>query len=97
MARWLRRQGHSVGRKRVRRLMRKMGLSAIYQAPMTSTANADHKVYPYLLRNIPMRQGFFLPRGDHGLAQQEGAVVAIAEHARHFVLRRGITRSFCEL
>jgi putative transposase len=74
MARWLRRQGHRVDRKRVRRLMRKMGLMPIYQAPKTSSANPDHKVYPYLLRNmtidrpnqvwcadityIPMRRGF---------------------------------------
>ena len=38
MARWLRRQGFTVGRKRVRRLMRKMGLTPIYQAPRTGLA-----------------------------------------------------------
>ena len=65
---------YPVGRKRVRRLMRKMGLMAIYRKPKTSQPHPDHKVYPYLLRNlkierpnqvwcadityIPMRRGF---------------------------------------
>ncbi len=74
MARWLRRNGHLVGRHRVRRLMRKMGLSPIYQAPRTSQPHPEHRIYPYLLRDltierpnhvwctdityIPMRRGF---------------------------------------
>ena len=74
MARWLRRQGHAVGRHRVRRLMRKMGLTPIYQPPKTSQPHPEHKVYPYLLKGleiarpnqvwcadityIPMRRGF---------------------------------------
>ena len=52
MARWLRRQGHKVNRKRVARLMRLMGLSAIYQKPNTSKPHPDHEVYPYLLRGV---------------------------------------------
>lgn len=52
MARHLRREGYHVGRKRVRRLMRKMGLRAIYQEPKTTVPNPEHKVYPYLLRNL---------------------------------------------
>ncbi len=48
----LRDQGHQVGRNRVRRLMRKMGLMAIYQKPRTSQMNPQHKTYPYLLRNL---------------------------------------------
>ncbi len=52
MARYLRRQGYKVGRKRIQRLMRKMGLSAIYQAPNTSKPNLEHKIYPYLLRDV---------------------------------------------
>lgn len=74
MARHLRRQGHGVDRKRIGRLMRQMGLSAIYQKPNTSTAHPQHKSYPYLLRGmtidhpnqawcadityLPMRRGF---------------------------------------
>lgn len=70
----LRRQGWCVGRKRVRRLMRKIGLSPIYQAPKTSEPHPQHRIHPYLLRHlaierpdqvwcadvtyIPMRRGF---------------------------------------
>ncbi len=42
-------QGYSVNRKRVRRLMRLMGLRAIYRRPRTSTPGPGHKIYPYLL------------------------------------------------
>ncbi|MCK4304960.1 MAG: transposase, partial [Candidatus Eisenbacteria sp.] len=52
MARHLRRQGYKVGRKRARRLMRKMGLSAIYQGPRTSQPHPEHQIYPYLLRDL---------------------------------------------
>jgi putative transposase len=52
MARCLRRREYSVGRKRIRRLMRKMGLAAIYQAPKTSQPHPEHRIYPYLLRGV---------------------------------------------
>ena len=52
MARHLSRLGHPVGRRRVRRLMAKMGLAAIYQKPRPSTPNPEHRVYPYLLREL---------------------------------------------
>jgi len=52
MARHLRREGYNVGRKRIRRLMRNMGLHPIYQEPKTSVPNPEHKIYPYLLRNL---------------------------------------------
>jgi putative transposase len=74
MARHLRRQGYTVGRKRVRRLMARMGLAAIYQQPRTTVPHPEHRIYPYLLRGlrierpdqvwcsdityIPMRRGF---------------------------------------
>ena len=48
----LRRQGHRVNRKRVRRLMRRMGLEAIYRRPRTTVPSPEHKVYPYLLRDV---------------------------------------------
>ena len=41
-----------VNRKRVRRLMRLMGIEAIYQKPNTSRKHQAHKIYPYLLRNL---------------------------------------------
>jgi putative transposase len=46
MVRHLRREGVIVGRHRVRRLMRLMGLEAIYRAPRTSAPHPDHRVYP---------------------------------------------------
>ena len=52
MVRQLRREGIHVGRHRVRRLMRLMGLQAIYQAPRTSDPHPEHRIYPYLLRNM---------------------------------------------
>ena len=44
--------GFVVSRKRVRRLMRRMGLEVIYQKPNTSAKHPGHKIYPYLLRNM---------------------------------------------
>lgn len=50
----LRRDGYTVNEKRVRRLMRAMGLEAIYRKPNLSRNDASHPVYPYLLRGIPI-------------------------------------------
>ena len=74
MRRYLVSLGYGVGNKRVRRLMRLMGLVAVYQKPKTSAPNPEDKRYPYLLRDlviersnqvwcadityIPMRKGF---------------------------------------
>jgi putative transposase len=56
MARHLRRIGHCVSRKRVRRLMRFMGLQAIYQAPKTSVPNPEHGIYSYLLNGLDINR-----------------------------------------
>lgn len=48
----LRRNGHMVNRKRIQRLMRKMGIQSIAPKPNTSKPHPEHKVYPYLLRNL---------------------------------------------
>ena len=71
---WLQGQGYQVNRKKVRRLMRLMGLEAIYRRPNTSKPAPGHRIYPYLLKGvkvnrvdqvwaadityIPMAQGF---------------------------------------
>jgi len=52
MTRHLRREGHAISRTRIGRLMKLMGLSAIYQKPNTSKPNTQHKIYPYLLRGM---------------------------------------------
>ena len=54
MTRWLRRQGDMVSRKRVRRLMRLLGVHALYQRPRTSQPHPAHRIYPYLLRDLPI-------------------------------------------
>ncbi|MDE2764749.1 MAG: IS3 family transposase [Gemmatimonadota bacterium] len=75
MMRHLRREGVIVGRHRIRRLMRLMGMEAVYRRPRTSVANLEHRVFPYLLRcleisradhvwcaditYVPVTQGFF--------------------------------------
>lgn len=52
MRNYLRRQGHRINRKRVQRLMRKMGLVSLAPKPNTSLGNKSHKIYPYLLRDL---------------------------------------------
>jgi putative transposase len=49
---WLNEKGHDVNRKRVQRLMRLMGLEAIYPKPRTSEAAKEHRKYPYLLSGV---------------------------------------------
>jgi putative transposase len=74
MTAWLQQGGQAVNRKRVQRLMRVMGLEAIYPKPRLSQRDGDHRIHPYLLRGvavarpnqvwaadityIPMSQGF---------------------------------------
>ena len=53
---WLAREGRCVSRKRVQRLMRIMGLRAIYRSPRTSRPAPEHRVYPYLLDKIRVTQ-----------------------------------------
>lgn len=52
----LERQGHQINRKRVQRLMRKMGIEAIYPKPKTSERNLEHRVYPYLLKDFAIER-----------------------------------------
>lgn len=51
---FLKATGHQVNRKRVRRLMRQMGLAGMAPGPNTSRPHPEHKVYPYLLRGVPV-------------------------------------------
>jgi putative transposase len=53
---WLIAQGEEVNRKRVQRLMRLMGLEAIYPKPKLSAAGRGHRIYPYLLRNVRIQR-----------------------------------------
>ena len=53
---WLTEQGEEVNRKRVQRLMRVMGLEAIYPKPRLSPAGKGHRIYPYLLRGVTVER-----------------------------------------
>ena len=105
MARHLGREGVSVGRRRVRRLRRLMGLEAVYRKPRTSAAQPGHRIYPYLLRELndrapgpglvrrhhlhPGDGGFPVPGRGHGLGQPSRAGLAAVEHDGHRLLHRG--------
>jgi putative transposase len=52
----LRREGHTIGRKRVSTLMARMGIEALYRKPTTSQRHSAHRVYPYLLRNLAIER-----------------------------------------
>ena len=52
MTAWLRAQGYEINPKRVRRLLRAMGLEAVYPKPRLSEAQTGHRIYPYLLRDV---------------------------------------------
>ena len=102
MVRHLRREGVCIGRRRAGRLMRLMGLQAIYRAPRTSAPHPEHRVWPYLLRGmtikranhvwcadityIPVRRGFLY-------------LVAIMDWASRYVLAWRLSNtldaSFC--
>jgi putative transposase len=56
MRNYLRRLGYNINRKRVQRLMRLMGLEAIYPKPKTSKPHPEHKIYPYLLRGLKIKR-----------------------------------------
>jgi putative transposase len=64
MTAYLRRQGYVVNAKRVRRLMQKMGVQAIYPKPKTTRAGQEKSVYPYLLRGIEIRHPNFVWSAD---------------------------------
>lgn len=102
MTQALNRAGHSVNRKRVRRLMREIGVEAVYRKPRTSKPAPENKIYPYLLRGltinrsdqvwaadityIPMRKGFLY------------LVAVIDWHSRFVVswrLSNSMDTSFC--
>jgi putative transposase len=96
MVRYLRRVGHVVGRQQVQRLMARMGLAAIYQRPRTTVPHPEHRICPYLPRNlvvdrpnqawyagityIPMRRGFLY-------------LVAVMDWATRRVLNRQLSNA----
>ena len=104
MALHLRREGVRIGRRRAARLMRLMGLQAIYRAPRTSAPHPEHRVWPYLLRGLgdraaepclvrryhlhPGAARLPLPGGGHGLGEPVRSGLASVEHTGRKLLHR---------
>ena len=61
---YLQKSGYPINHKRVQRLMQVMGLPAIYPKPRTSTPAPEHKIYPYLLRGLPITRPNQVWSGD---------------------------------
>ncbi|MDR4468206.1 MAG: IS3 family transposase [Nitrospira sp.] len=97
-------RGHTVGRRQVATLMRRMGITAIYRKPRTSQRHPAHQIYPYLLRQltitrpnhvwasdisyIPMRRGCIFVR-DSRLGRSPSVGVAAVQHVDDRLLSRG--------
>src|SRR5436305_2101979 len=94
MTEWLTRGGEEVNRKRVRRLMRTMGLEAIYPKPRLSAAGRGHKIYPYLLRGVKIERadqvgrvpGLLNSRKGQPLLQRPDVIGEARRHRRSPVL-----------
>ena len=69
---WLRELGYAVGRDRVRRLMRLLGLEAICQKPRTTKPATGHKIYPYLLRDLVIDRPNQVPLSPKALLSSAG-------------------------
>lgn len=98
----LRELGERVNPKRIRRLMRRMGLEAVYPKPNLSRANAQHKKYPYLLRGLQITRPNQVWGGDITYIRlTEGFVylVAILDWFSRYVVSWGVSvtleGSFC--
>ena len=96
------RNGYSVNVKRVGRLMRKMGLYAIYPKNNTSKRNHEHKVYPYLLRGVSIEHPNHVWACDITYLRLLGGfayLVAIIDWFSRFVLSwrlsNSLDSSFC--
>lgn len=103
ITRYLKWKGFKINRKRVRRLMNIMGISAIYQKPKTSVKSKQHKIFPYLLRKKPITQPDQVWCADISyIPMKRGFVFLIAImdwHSRYIVswrLSNTMDVSFCK-
>jgi putative transposase len=102
MTRWLQREGYEVNRKRVRRLMRLMGLTAIYRRPSLSKKAAAHPIYPYLLRDLSVERSNQVWAADITYIPVNGGVIYLCAvidwHSRMVLaweLSNTLDASFC--
>jgi len=89
MTAWLRSQGYGVHHKRVARLLRIMGLETIYPKPRMSNPHPAHRVYPYLLRGVPITRMNQVWRTDITYSRLHGGfiyLVAVMDWFSRYVL-----------
>ena len=89
MTEFLKRQGYAIGRDRTRTLLRSMGLEAVYPKPKTSIKAKDHKIYPYLLKDIEIVKPNQVWSADITYIRLEGGfvyLVAIMDWYSRYVL-----------
>jgi putative transposase len=102
LAWWLGTQGHDVNRKRVQRLMRLMGLEALYPKPNLSRRNPAHEVYPYLLRDLVVDHAnqvwcadiTYIPM-NHGFLYLVAIMDWYSRYVLSWVLSNTLDASFC--
>ncbi len=97
---WLQAQGHAVNRKRVQRLMQRMGLAAIYQRPRTSRPAPAHRIYPYLLRGLRIERVHQVWAADityTPMARGFLYLVAVMDWVSRYVLAWRLSTARCEL
>lgn len=99
---YLQRLGFDVNHKRVYRLMRTMGLQAVYPRPKTSVGHKDHQVYPYLLRGLTINRPNYVWCADITYVPITGGfmyLVAVMDWYSRFVLSwelsNSLDRFFC--
>ncbi len=89
LMRELKRRGYQVGRTKVRGLMRKVGIEALYPKKRLSIANKDHKIYPYLLRGVKIDRPNKVWAADITyIRMQKGFLylIAIIDHYSRYIL-----------
>ena len=102
IAAWLKRQGHDVNRKRVRRLMRKMGIEAIYPKLNLSKRAAEHRIYPYLLRGVGIKSPDQVWSSDityirmkHGFIYLVAVIDWYSRYVLSFEVSNTLDKDFC--
>ena len=102
MTAWLRSQGYAVNHKRVARLLHTMGLETIYPKPRLSQPHPAHRVYPYLLRGVPITRVNQVWSTDITYIRLHGGfiyLVAVMDWFRRYVLSWAVSItmdvSFC--
>ena len=89
MPAWLRSQGYAVNHKQVARLLHTMGLETIYPKPRLSQPHPAHRVYPYLLRGVPITRVNQVWSTDITYIRLHGGfiyLVAVMDWFRRYVL-----------